>query len=75
MEDPAMKTRTNIKLDEELIREAQDLTALKTKKEVVFFALNELVKQYRRRNLLNLRRKGLWEGNLEEMRRGRCDPN
>jgi Arc/MetJ family transcription regulator len=75
MEDPAMKTRTNIELDEELIREAQDLTALKTKKEVVFFALNELVKQYRRRNLLNLRRTGLWEGNLEEMRRGRCDPN
>lgn len=70
-----MKTRTNIELDEELIREAQDLTALKTKKEVVFFALNELVKQYRRRNLLNLRRTGLWEGNLEEMRRGRCDPN
>lgn len=49
------------------------MTALKTKKEVVYFALNELVKQYRRRNLLNLRRTGLWEGNLEEMRGGRCD--
>jgi hypothetical protein len=46
------------------------LTALKTKKEVVYFALNELVKQYRRRNLLNLRRTGLWEGNLEEIRGG-----
>lgn len=68
-----MKIRTNIELDEELVQEALDLTALKTKKEVVYFALNELVKQYRRRNLLNLRRTGLWEGNLEEMRRGRCD--
>lgn len=68
-----MRIRTNIELDEELVREALDLTALKTKKEVVYFALNELVKQYRRRNLLNLRRTGLWEGNLEEMRGGRCD--
>jgi Arc/MetJ family transcription regulator len=60
-------------LDEELVREAQELTAIKTKKEVVCFALNELVKQYRRRNLLDLRRPGLWEGDLDEMRNARCD--
>lgn len=68
-----MMTQTHIELDEELVREAQELTAIKTKKEVVIFALNELVKQYRRRNLLNLRRPGLWEGNLDEMRKARRD--
>ena len=70
-----MGSRTNIVLDEELVREALALTTLKTKKEVVDFALHELVKQYRRRQLLGLRRVGLWEGNLDEMRRGRFDPH
>jgi Arc/MetJ family transcription regulator len=68
-----METRTNIILDADLIKEAQELTALKTKKDVVDFALQELVKHYRRRKLLSLRRQGLWEGNLEEMRRERVD--
>lgn len=70
-----METRTNIILDVELVKEAQELTALKTKKDVVDFALQELVRQYRRRKLLALRRRGLWEGNLEEMRRERIDNN
>ncbi len=68
-----MVTRTNIMLDTDLIKEAQELTALKSKKDVVNFALHELVKQYRRRKLLDLRRQGLWEGDLEEMRRERID--
>ena len=68
-----METRTNIMLDEDLMKEAQELTALKTKKDVVSFALHELVNQYRRRKLLELRRRGLWEGDLEEMRRERFD--
>lgn len=70
-----MGARTNIVLDEDLLREAQALTALKTKRDVVDFALHELVKQYRRRQLLDVRRTGLWEGNLDEMRRGRVDPH
>ena len=69
-----MGSRTNIVLDEELVREAQALTALRTKREVVDFALHELVKQCRRRQLLEVRRAGLWEGDLDEMRRGRLDP-
>lgn len=68
-----METRTNIMLDAELVKEALQLTELKTKKDVVDFALHELVKQYRRRKLLDLRRHGLWEGDLAEMRRERFD--
>ena len=73
MEVADMETRTNIMLDADLVKEAQELTALKTKKDVVDFALHELVKHYRRRKLLSLRHHGLWEGNLEEMRRERLD--
>ena len=52
-----METRTNIMLDTELVKEALQLTELKTKKDVVDFALHELVKQYRRRKLLDLRQR------------------
>lgn len=45
--------RTNIVLDEELVAEAQTVTGLATKREVVDFALRELVRQ-RRRGKLNL---------------------
>jgi Arc/MetJ family transcription regulator len=45
--------RTNIVLDEELVAEAQSVTGLATKREVVDFALRELVRQ-RRRGKLNL---------------------
>jgi Arc/MetJ family transcription regulator len=45
--------RTNIVLDEELVAEAQSVTGIATKREVVDFALRELVRQ-RRRGKLNL---------------------
>jgi len=35
--------------------------------------LRELVKNLKRKKLLSIRRKGLWEGNLREMRRKRFD--
>lgn len=65
--------RTNIVLDDEIIREAKGLTSLKTKKDVVDLALRELIKTIKKKKLLSLRRKGLWEGNLGEMRRKRFD--
>lgn len=68
-----MRTRTNIILDDEIVEEAKELAALKTKKEVIDLALRELVKHLRRKKLLVVRRKGLWAGNLSEMRRKRLD--
>ncbi len=68
-----MGVRTNIVLDEELVEEVKRLTSLKTKKEVVDLALHELAKQLKRRKLLELRHKGLWEGDLAESRRQRLD--
>jgi Arc/MetJ family transcription regulator len=63
--------RTNIELDAELVNEAMELTRLKTKKELVNYALKELVRKIKRKNLLYLEGKVKWEGNLYETRKGR----
>ncbi|MBI5875965.1 MAG: type II toxin-antitoxin system VapB family antitoxin [Deltaproteobacteria bacterium] len=47
------------------------LTRMKTKKEVVNYAVEELVKKLRRKKILELEGKVRWEGNLDEMRRAR----
>ncbi|MEA3468946.1 MAG: type II toxin-antitoxin system VapB family antitoxin [Thermodesulfobacteriota bacterium] len=46
--------RTNVVLDDDLINEAIKLTGVKTKKDVISFALQELVTARKRRNLLDL---------------------
>lgn len=66
-----MGVRTNIVIDDDLVSEVKALTSLKTKKDVVDLALQELLKQLRRRKLLTLRRKGLWTGDLACSRRSR----
>jgi Arc/MetJ family transcription regulator len=64
-----MGAKTNIVVDEELIEEIKGLTSLRTKKEVVYLALCELLKQLKRKRLLAIRHEGLWEGNLTASRR------
>ncbi|MCF6097292.1 type II toxin-antitoxin system VapB family antitoxin [Thermovorax subterraneus] len=49
--------RTNIVIDENLIKEALKLSGLKTKKEVVNLALKEFVESRKRKNLLELKGK------------------
>ncbi len=68
-----MGVRTNIVLDDQLVNEVKQLTALKTKKDVVDLALNELLKQLRRKKLLSMRHPGLWKGNLAQSRRRGID--
>jgi Arc/MetJ family transcription regulator len=46
--------RTNIDLDNELIREAVKCSGAKTKKELIHLALQEFVENRRRLNLLDL---------------------
>ncbi|CAN5763624.1 type II toxin-antitoxin system VapB family antitoxin [soil metagenome] len=60
--------RTNIDIDDKLLEEAMKFTKLSTKKEVVNFALDEVVKSHKRKLLLLLKGKVKWEGNLDEMR-------
>jgi Arc/MetJ family transcription regulator len=60
--------RTNIDIDDKLLKRAMKMTGLKTKKAVVEEALEELVRERKGREALN-RLWGIgWEGNLDEMR-------
>ncbi len=63
--------RTNIDIDDDVLREVQRLTGAKTKRAAVHLALRELVARHRRLGLLTLKGKVRWEGHLEESRSGR----
>ena len=63
--------RTNIELDEKLVKEAMRFTRIKTKKEVVNFALEELVRRFKRKKMLDIEGKVEWTGSLDEMRNSR----
>jgi Arc/MetJ family transcription regulator len=67
-----MCMRTNIEIDDEVMREARRLSGVKTKREVVDLALRELVARHRRLGVLELRGRVQWEGDLEASRRGRA---
>lgn len=64
--------RTNIDIDDAVLKEVQRLTGAKTKREAVDLALRELVARYRRLGLLKLKGKVHWEGDLEDSRSGRA---
>jgi Arc/MetJ family transcription regulator len=63
--------RTNIDIDDQVLREAQQLTGVRTKRETVDLALRELVARHRRLGILDLRGRVHWEGDLQQSRRGR----
>ena len=65
--------RTNIVLDDNLVKEAIKLSGAKTKKELIHLALKEFVENKRRLNLLDLEGKiEFAEGyNYKQMREGR----
>ncbi len=65
-------TRTNIVLDESLVGKAKRLTGFKTMREVVHYALKELVRHRRQKDILKLEGKVHWEGDLAKMRQGRA---
>lgn len=63
--------RTNVEIDDEVMREALRLTGVRTKREAVDLALRELVARHRQLGVLKLRGRVSWEGDLEQSRRGR----
>jgi Arc/MetJ family transcription regulator len=63
--------RTNIVLDDNLVRKARKLTGLKTKREVVDKALELLVRSEIRKGMLEYYGSGIWKGDLKRMRRNR----
>jgi Arc/MetJ family transcription regulator len=63
--------RTNIVLDDKLVDKAMKYTGIKTKKDMVNFALRELLDRMERKNILRLEGKLCWEGDLDDMRKDR----
>ncbi len=64
-------SRTNINLDDGLIRKARKLTRLKTKRQIVDKALELLVRSESRKGILRYYGSGLWKGDLKTSRRNR----
>ena len=60
--------RTNIVLDEKLVREGLKSTGLKTQRALVDFALRELVRREKQTDLLAFKGKVRWVGDLNRMR-------
>jgi Arc/MetJ family transcription regulator len=63
--------RTNIVLNEKLVNEAMKLTNKKTKKDLVNYAVEELVKKLKRKKILELEGNVDWTGKLGETRKSR----
>jgi len=68
---PLSMARTNIDIDESLIRKARKLTRLKTKRQIVDKALELLVRTESRKGILRYYGSGVWEGDLKVSRRNR----
>jgi len=64
-------SRTNIDIDDTLIRKARKLTGLKTKREIVEKALELLVRTESRKGILQYFGSGIWGGDLKTSRRNR----
>lgn len=60
--------RTNIVIDDKLMRDTLRATGLKTKREAVELGLRTLLRLRQQEEIKRFRGKLDWQGNLEEMR-------
>ena len=60
--------RTNVDLDDVLVKKAMKITQISTKKALINKALEELIKSNSRKGMLDYIDSGVWEGSLKEMR-------
>ena len=67
---PTAMARTNVVVDETLIRRVMRIYRLRSKRAAIDFALRALVGDRRRRDMLDLEGAG-WEGDLARMRSSR----
>jgi Arc/MetJ family transcription regulator len=63
--------RTNVELDEKLVKEGMRLFKKKTKKDLIHFALSELIRREKAKGILDLEGEVEWEGDLKKMRKAR----
>jgi Arc/MetJ family transcription regulator len=60
--------RTNIELEESLVKTGLKVTGLKTRKALINHALRELVRRKEQRKILSLKGTVQWEGDLSHLR-------
>jgi Arc/MetJ family transcription regulator len=60
--------RTNIEIDDKLMKDALKATGAKTKKEAVELGLKTLIQLKKQENIKNFRGELKWSGDLDEMR-------
>ena len=65
--------RTNIEIDDKLMKRAMRSAKTRTKRETVEQGLRTLIRLKRQEGMRRFRGKVVWEGNLEESRRARLD--
>ena len=65
---PVRMKRTNLVLDEALLEEATRISGERTYSRTVDRALNDFIRRAKAGRILELAGKGLWEGDLAEMR-------
>ncbi len=63
--------RTNIVIDQSLIKKALKVTGFKTLRELVDYALRELIRRESQKKILELKGKVTWQGDIKAMRKSR----
>jgi Arc/MetJ family transcription regulator len=63
--------RTNIDLDDTLVKKAMEISGQSTKKAAINTILSEYIRKYNQKNILKYRGAKIWEGDLEKMREER----
>ena len=64
-------SKTVIDIKDDLLKKVRSITGISKKGDIVNYALEKLVEQKEIEKILSLKGKIKWEGDLEEMRRGR----
>ncbi len=63
--------RTNVVLDDNLVKDCIKATGIKTRRSLIDYALRELLRHENQIKILDLKGNINWEGNLDEWRRSR----
>jgi Arc/MetJ family transcription regulator len=63
--------RTNVVIDDELVKECQKLTGIQTRRALIDYALHEVRRRGRQKHLLKLKGSVKWEGDLAKWREAR----
>jgi len=63
--------RTNVVIDDELVKECKMLTGIQTRRALIDYALHEVRRRGLQKRLLELKGSVEWEGDLAEWRKAR----